>query len=171
KPVAAAGGTRQLAGAGAQQSAAARLLSASRQRVTSSDVSSNLGSPVQQRVLALVNQNRRRGGCGALSLDRRLIAAANEHAADMARNQYFAHEDRAGTQAGDRVRGTGYRWQRYGENIARGQRSPYDVVQGWMRSPQHRQNIMDCRLREMGIGLALSRDHGPYWVQEFATPL
>jgi uncharacterized protein YkwD len=43
-------------------------------------------------------------------------------------------------------------------------------VDGWMHSPVHRENIMDCRLRQMGIGLAFSGDREPYWVQDFATP-
>jgi uncharacterized protein YkwD len=148
----------------------AGLISASREAVTAADVSSSPSSPVQQQVLALVNQNRRRGGCDGLSLDRRLIDAANEHAADMARRRYFAHESPNGDGAGDRVSEAGYRWKRYGENIARGVDSPYEVVDGWMHSPEHRENIMDCRLDQMGVGLAIAGDDTAYWVQDFATP-
>ena len=118
-----------------------------------------------------VGRCRRRGGCGDLSVDRRLIVAASDHAADMARHDYFAHESRDGDGAGDRVSEAGYRWQRYGENIARGVNSPYEVVDGWMHSPEHRHNILDCRLDQMGIGLAIDRDHDVYWVQDFATPM
>jgi uncharacterized protein YkwD len=139
--------------------------------VTASDVSASPWAPVQQQVLALVNENRRRGGCDRLSLDRRLIDAANEHAADMARRRYFAHSSPDGDGAGDRVREAGYRWKRYGENIARGADSAYEVVDGWMNSPSHRENILDCRLHQMGVGLAVAGDDGPYWVQDFATPM
>jgi uncharacterized protein YkwD len=125
---------------------------------------------VQWRVLALVNANRRRGGCRPLSLDRRLTAAADEHASEMAHRRYFAHESPDGAGAGDRVRDAGYRWSRYGENIARGPDSASEVVNGWMHSPGHRRNIMDCRLRQMGLGLAFDRRRTPYWVQDFATP-
>jgi uncharacterized protein YkwD len=140
------------------------------------DVSTvDLGRPgatgrVQQQVLDLVNRNRRRSGCGPLVLDRRLGLAAQAHAADMARQRYFAHDSRNGEDAGQRVRDEGYSWQRYGENIARGPGSSSAVVNGWMRSPGHRRNILDCRLREMGLGLAYDRRHRPYWVQDFATP-
>jgi uncharacterized protein YkwD len=127
-------------------------------------------SEVQQRVLALVNENRRHGGCRDLALDRRLIEVAGDHAADMARHDYFAHESRDGDDPGDRVRDSGYRWRRYGENIARGAGSPHDVVEDWMNSPPHRANIMDCRLHEVGLGLALADDHTAYWVQDLATP-
>ena len=87
------------------------------------------------RVLALVNKNRRRGGCPNLTLDRRLSFAASGHAADMARRGYFAHRSRNGESVGDRVHDAGYRWSRYGENIARGQGSARAVVSGWMCGP------------------------------------
>jgi uncharacterized protein YkwD len=126
-------------------------------------------SAVQNQVLSLVNRNRRHGGCGQVTADRRLNAAASGHAADMARHRYLAHQSTNGEGAGDRVSDAGYRWRRYGENIARGQDSATEVVSGWMHSPKHRHNIMDCRLREMGVGLAYARDHTPYWVQDFGT--
>jgi uncharacterized protein YkwD len=141
------------------------------QDVTPDTGAGSVSSPVQQQVLALVNENRRRGGCDDLTLDRRLIDAANRHAADMARRGYFAHRSPSGTDAGERVEDAGYRWSRYGENIARGQESVREVVDGWMHSPEHRENIMDCGLHQMGVGLAFASDRTPYWVQDFATPL
>jgi uncharacterized protein YkwD len=125
---------------------------------------------VQQRALELVNEKRRRGGCGNLTLDRRLIVAANRHAAEMGRRDHFAHQDSRGGRAGDRVRAAGYRWSQYSENIAYGQRSVAEVVHDWMQSPPHRHNIMDCDLREVGVGRAFAADRTPYWVQNFATP-
>jgi uncharacterized protein YkwD len=125
---------------------------------------------VQQQALELVNGSRRRGGCGNLIVDRRLIAAANRHASEMARRGYFAHKDARGGRAGERVRDAGYRWSRYGENIARGQGSVAEVIEGWMNSRDHRANIMDCDLREVGVGLAFGAGRTPYWVQDFAAP-
>lgn len=143
---------------------------ASRTAVTAASVSISPQAPVQQQVLALVNQHRRQAGCATITVDRRLITAASRHAADMARRGYFDHESPAGERAGNRVADAGYVWSRYGENIAMGQESPYEVMTDWMNSPSHRENIVDCRLDEMGVGLALSSDGTPYWVQEFATP-
>jgi len=137
---------------------------------TAQAMSTDPRGSVQTQALNLVNENRRRGGCDNLTVDRRLIVAANRHAAEMARRGYFAHEDTRGERAGDRVQDAGYRWSRYGENIARGQDSVFEVVNGWMRSPEHRENIMDCGLREVGVGLAFAADRTPYWVQDFATP-
>jgi uncharacterized protein YkwD len=146
------------------------LSAAQRDVTTSQALSTDPHGAVQQQALTLVNENRRRGGCDNLTVDRRLIVAANQHASEMARRGYFAHEDSRGERAGDRVQDAGYRWKRYGENIARGQDSVAEVVTGWMNSPEHRENIMDCELREVGVGLAFAADRTPYWVQDFATP-
>jgi uncharacterized protein YkwD len=145
-------------------------IAASRNAIDASSASPGVQAPVQQQVLALVNRNRRTAGCDPITLDRRLIEAANRHAADMARRDYFDHESPRGDRAGDRVTDAGYVWRRYGENIAKGQDSPYEVMTDWMNSPGHRENILDCQLDQMGVGLALASDRTPYWVQDFATP-
>ncbi|BCJ40212.1 hypothetical protein GCM10010168_30700 [Actinoplanes ianthinogenes] len=150
--------------------AVADPIAASRTEVTVDSISSSPSAPVQQQILALVNRYRERSGCRPVTLDRRLIDAANRHAADMARRDYFEHASPNGDRAGDRVSEAGYDWRWYGENIARGQDSPWDAMDGWMNSPEHRENILDCKLDQMGVGLALDRDHTPYWVQDFATP-
>jgi uncharacterized protein YkwD len=137
--------------------------------VSPGSVSGSETAPVQRQVLALVNEHRDRAGCDGLTPDRRLITAANRHAAEMARHGYFAHRSLDGRGTAERVSDAGYEWSRYGENIARGQDSPAEVVDGWMNSPEHRENILDCRFEQMGIGLAFAGDT-PYWVQDFATP-
>jgi uncharacterized protein YkwD len=121
-------------------------------------------------VLDLVNAERRRYGCADLGLDGRLTAAARGHAEDMADHGYFAHRSPAGDRAGDRIRDQGYAWSRFAENIARGQDSAAEVVDDWMNSQSHRENILDCRLRELGVGLTVDGARTPYWVQNFAAP-
>jgi len=155
----------------AARAAPGTAVAGARQHATRPDVSAGPHARAQRQILALVNEDRRRSGCGGISLDRRLSDAAGEHAADMARRDYFAHESPDGEGSGDRMRAAGYDWRRYGENIARGADSPRDVVDSWMRSPEHRANILDCRLHQMGVGLAIAGDHTAYWVQDFATPM
>jgi uncharacterized protein YkwD len=156
-----------------RQDAGGGLIAAARQDVTARDISESPNAPVQQEILTLINGNRRQHGCGSVTLDRRLIVAANGHAADMARNDYFAHESPNGQGAGDRVTDAGYNWRHYGENIARGVDSAFEVVDGWMHSPEHRHNILDCSLDQMGVGIAIAGDakNTVYWVQDFATPM
>ncbi|HVN45494.1 MAG TPA: CAP domain-containing protein [Steroidobacteraceae bacterium] len=131
--------------------------------------------------LQLVNEVRSRGArCGErsfgpappLSLSGTLGTVAFGHAADMAEHDYFEHRDLKGQSPADRVRGVGYREKLVGENIAYGPKSVEEVVQGWLNSPGHCENIMDPRFAEMGFAFAPGRAgrHGLYWVQLFAEP-
>ncbi len=133
------------------------------------------------RALQLVNEVRARGTrCGRRSfapappmvLSGRLAGVAFGHAADMAAHDYFEHEDLAGQSPADRVRAVGYREKLVGENIAYGPQSVEEVVQGWLDSPDHCENIMDPRFAEMGIASAAGRvsRRGRFWVQVLAEP-
>lgn len=137
-------------------------------------------SNLAKRALELVNQVRARGThCGdelfgpapALTLSGTLGDVALGHANDMAQKNYFEHVDPAGHSPADRVRATGYQEKLVGENIAYGPKTVDEVVQGWLDSPGHCENIMDPRFAEMGLALAPGRvKHGLYWVQLFAEP-
>jgi uncharacterized protein YkwD len=133
------------------------------------------------RTLELVNQVRARGThCGERSfgpappvkLSEPLASVALGHASDMATHNYFEHEDLAGHSPADRVRAVGYREKLVGENIAYGPKSADEVVQGWLDSPGHCENIMDPRFAEMGIAYSPGRasKKGLYWVQLLAEP-
>jgi uncharacterized protein YkwD len=108
---------------------------------------------------------------GALRLDTALNAAAREHAQDMLQHGYFDHRGHDGSTPGSRVAAHGFRYQLVGENIAEGPQTPQEVVQGWIDSPGHCQNIMDPRFTEMGIAFAANTAGRPRieWVQEFAA--
>ena len=90
----------------------------------------------------------------------------------MAAHDYFEHADLAGQSPADRVRAVGYREKLVGENIAYGPQSVEEVVQGWLDSPDHCENIMDPRFAEMGIASAAGRAsrRGLFWVQVLAEP-
>jgi uncharacterized protein YkwD len=101
-----------------------------------------------------------------------LDRVAYEHAADMARHDYFEHVDLSGHTPADRVRALGYREQLVGENIAYGPTSAQEVVAGWLRSPGHCENIMDPRFIEMGLAQASGQGsrRGLYWDQVLTQP-
>jgi uncharacterized protein YkwD len=132
------------------------------------------------RALQLVNDVRARGThCGdelfgpapPITLSGTLANVALGHASDMAQKNYFEHVDPAGQSPADRVRAVGYSEKLVGENIAYGPKSVDEVVQGWLDSPGHCENIMDPRFVEMGIGLAPGHvKRGLYWVQVLAEP-
>jgi uncharacterized protein YkwD len=124
------------------------------------------GSTAAQ-VIALVNQERAKQGCRAVTSNARLTQAAQGHSADMARRGFFDHTNPDGKDPGDRITATGYRWSTYGENIAKGQPTPASVMKSWMNSPGHRANILNCKFAEIGVGVVKSG--GPYWTQVFGT--
>ena len=126
-------------------------------------------------LLTRIDAERREAHRRPLVLDPRLSAAAQRHADDMLAQSYFAHRDRDGKTVRERARAAGYEWTAIGENIALDQQSVKEVVESWMRSPGHRENILDRRYTQTGIGLALGRDPktGEYrvlWVQTFGLP-
>jgi uncharacterized protein YkwD len=133
------------------------------------------------RALQLINEVRARGArCGdrlfapvqPVSLSLTLSGVASAHALDMAEHNYFEHVDLAGQTPADRVRSVGYHEKLVGENIAYGPATVEEVVQGWLDSPGHCENIMDPRFAEMGIAAAPGRSarRGLYWVQVLAEP-
>ena len=133
------------------------------------------------RALQLVNAVRARGArCGERSfgpappvkLSGTLGSVAFGHANDMARHNYFEHEDLTGHSPADRVRAVGYQEKLVGENIAYGPKSADEVVQGWLDSPGHCENIMDPRFAEMGIAFAAGQSarRGLFWVQLLVAP-
>lgn len=133
------------------------------------------------RVLALTNAARAQGrDCGTvkyaattpLTYSARLEQAAQAHAADMAAKNYFSHTSQDGRTLRERIDATGYRWSTIGENIAAGQASPEEVVQGWIASPGHCENLMNPAFRELGVGYtpASGGKYRTYWVQNFGAP-
>ncbi|MFJ6631825.1 sigma-70 family RNA polymerase sigma factor [Streptomyces sp. NPDC091376] len=123
-----------------------------------------------EQVLALVNAERSKAGCGPLRGNDKLATAAQRHSADMAARGFFDHTSPDGTDPGDRITAAGYRWSTYGENIARGQQSPASVMDSWMNSPGHRANILNCSFKELGVGIH-DASGGPWWTQAFGTAM
>jgi len=138
------------------------------------------GATARARVVELVNAARGKGRkCGSerfaaappLIASRQLNEAADAHARDMARKDYFDHRGADGSQPKDRVLRAGYQSRLTGENIALGPESAEEVVAGWLASPGHCANIMDSRFQHIGVGLATGRGRGKiYWVQDFGVP-
>ncbi|WDZ87420.1 CAP domain-containing protein [Micromonospora cathayae] len=126
------------------------------------------GGTEQAQVVALVNAERAKAGCGALSVDAKLTTAAQRHSEDQAAHKKMSHTGSDGSDAGDRLDRVGYDWRGYGENVAWNQQTPAAVMAAWMNSAGHRANILNCAFTEIGVGVA--RSNGPYWTQVFGTP-
>jgi uncharacterized protein YkwD len=117
-------------------------------------------------VLAAVNQVRREHGRQALTVAPGLTAAAQQHSIEMAKDGYFAHESKDGTAFWKRIQAF-YRSSRsstwmVGENLvyAAPALTAEQAVNLWLRSPEHRRNLLDPRWQQMGVAAVQVADAG-----------
>ena len=112
-------------------------------------------------VLRLVNNERSKYGLGELTMTEELTDGAMLRAAETSVS--FSHTRPNGEQCF-----TAFSWSvTAGENIAYGQRSPSQVVNGWMNSSGHRANILNSAFKLIGIG-CFERNGVLYWAQAFS---
>lgn len=123
----------------------------------------------ERAVIDLVNAERKKENLPPLTANLKLAKAARSHSAQMAKLEKMEHE-LEGKTAKDRVEAVGYLYKRIGENIAAGQKTPEAVMDAWMNSEHHKENIMRKEFTEIGIGIALGQDGKRYWTQVFGTP-
>ncbi|MDT7845492.1 CAP domain-containing protein [Streptomyces justiciae] len=121
------------------------------------------------QVVDLTNRERARHGLPALTVDARLTAAAQAHSTDMIARAFYSHTSPDGSHPWDRAAAAGASRRSIGENIACGQRSPAEVVEGWMNSPGHRANILKPDFTHIGTGFAGGGSAGTYWTQLFGA--
>jgi uncharacterized protein YkwD len=128
--------------------------------------------PLSKEEKALVeqtNQERTKAEVPVLRVNAKLCAAARAHARNMAQQNKMDHV-LDGQTPGDRVKKAGYVYQAVAENIARGQEGPASAVATWMNSPSHKENMLNRRYIELGIGIAQDSQQRKYFVQVFAKP-
>ncbi|MFC8359912.1 CAP domain-containing protein [Streptomyces griseorubiginosus] len=118
-------------------------------------------------VVVLTNRRRTGAGLPPLAADPPLARAAQAYSTDMAVRAFYAHTSPEGTQPWDRAAAAGSARRSIGENIACGQRSAAEVVEGWMNSPGHRANILKPGFTHIGVGFAGGGPAGTYWTQLF----
>lgn len=118
----------------------------------------------EQQVLDLTNAERAKEGLKPLAIDMPLMNSAEEKSADMAKNGYFDHNSPTLGSPFDQMKANGISYRSAGENIAKGQQTPQEVVKAWMESPGHRANIMKPEFTHIGIGYV---ENGNVWTQQF----
>ena len=111
--------------------------------------------------LCLLNEERRMRDLPPLRQNALLAQAALAHSQDMVQRGFFEHDTPDGVTPQDRILRTGYvtgRGKATGENLAWGEgfrASPGEIVEGWMRSPGHKRNILRPSFQEIGFGIVL----------------
>lgn len=124
-------------------------------------------------VVELTNEERGENNVGPLKRNATLDAAAKLKAEHMAKNQYFAHFAPDGTSPWFWFKQAGYTYAHAGENLAIHFTDSSEVVDAWMNSPTHRENIVNGKYTEIGVGTAKGKFDGyntVYVVQLFGTP-
>lgn len=130
---------------------------------------------LRREIVRLVNIERIEAGLGSLSYNFSLETSAQLHAEDMLSKAYFSHYSLGGDNFVDRMQSQDYNILHaaacdcstsvsYGENIAKGFRTPAEVMSGWMSSPPHKATILSVEYDEIGVGIA-----GVFWVQNFGA--
>lgn len=118
-----------------------------------------------EAVASLVNAARRDAGLSELELDADLCAAAQARAQEIA--QSFSHTRPDGSSCFTILEEFGVSYRAAGENIAMGQRTPEEVMDGWMNSSGHRANILNGTFTSIGVGYYVDGAGAAHWVQIF----
>jgi hypothetical protein len=104
-------------------------------------------------VVNLTNQKRAEAGLSALTLNSSLSNGALSKANDMISKDYWAHVAPDGTEPWAFFKSVGYKYKFAGENLARDFSNAPSAVDAWMNSPTHRENILNPKYKEIGIGI------------------
>ncbi len=143
---------------------------------TCADANTRVGraprSALKAAVVCLINKQRRAHGLPALRANRRLDRSAQGWTNVMVADGEFSH----GSNFSARISAVGFIWSTAGENIATGLKTPRDVVNAWMGSTGHCQNILSPSFADVGTGIRARGVRGfasgpATWTQDFGLPV
>jgi len=126
---------------------------------------------LERRAFELVNYQRATLGFEPLAWSDDAAKIARLHSENMANFNFFSHSGIDGSMVNDRADAFGInKWRAIGENIAynQGYENPVEfAVERWMKSPSHRENLLNSRWKESGIGIAVTHDGTYYFTEVF----
>ncbi len=126
------------------------------------------------KLYSLTNDERTELGLPALKENPRLTVAAEHKAADMFKKDYWSHFAPDGGSPWDFIKGSGYQYEYAGENLAKNFLFSKNVVDAWMNSPTHRENVVKKEYTEVGYAVVngmLGGEETTLVVQMFGAPL
>ncbi len=134
------------------------------------DGSNNSGQQTQEayikQVVELVNREREKAGLSTLTIHNGAANAAAVRAKEIVSS--FSHTRPDGTSFATALKDQNVSYRYAGENIAWGQKTPEEVVNAWMNSKGHRENILNSRFTSIGVGL-YEQNGTYYWCQLFVS--
>lgn len=128
---------------------------------------------MRRQMLSSVNAVRGRRSLPTLAPSTALDRIAQAYADDMLKRSHYGHVDPEGLTVRERAYAGGYDLRFIAENLASGQSTVDEVMNGWMNSPTHRENILSKIYTEAGFGLAIGQNKRGFqviWVQIFGRP-
>jgi uncharacterized protein YkwD len=120
----------------------------------------------REAILSAINAARRaNGNHGPLAYNVQLENAARSQANLMASKDQMSHD--LGVTLRERVTAAGYQGA-VGENLAGGQHTIEQAIEGWLNSPGHRATLLSDKFVEFGLAVAAveagrKSRYGIYW--------
>jgi uncharacterized protein YkwD len=133
--------------------------------------SAALASKLEQQAFEILNEKRKENGLPPVQWSEDMAKVARLHSENMAKFKFFSHSGQDGLMVNDRADQLGFsKWKAIGENIAynRGYDNPAEFAcERWMQSPSHRENILNKRWKEAGLGVSITPEGTYYFTQVF----
>ncbi|PJA55702.1 hypothetical protein CO165_02145, partial [Candidatus Roizmanbacteria bacterium CG_4_9_14_3_um_filter_33_18] len=126
------------------------------------------------KLYQLTNEQRQNNGLSPLSLNSALTLAAQRKAENMFSENYWSHYSLDGKTPWDFILGAGYQYEYAGENLAKNFLFSNGVVDAWMNSTTHRDNLLKKEYTEVGYAIVngvLNGEQTTLVVQEFGKPI
>ncbi|MGG0776952.1 CAP domain-containing protein [Bacillus rugosus] len=149
--------------AATEQNTASKAPAADEKTNTTTSAPSSV-SAYEKKVVELTNAERQKQGLKPLQIDETLSKSARAKSQDMKDKNYFDHQSPTYGSPFDMMKSFGISYKTAGENIAKGQKTPEEVVKAWMNSEGHRKNILNPNFTHIGVGYVES---GSIWTQQF----
>lgn len=128
-----------------------------------------LAEGLEYQLFDLTNAARVKHDRPPLEWHEAVSVTARAHSTDMAENDYFSHQNQDGQSPFDRMAEDDISFSTAGENLAAGQPSSIFAHQGLMNSEGHRENILQSRFEELGVGVAFNENDQPFYTEKFLT--
>lgn len=127
---------------------------------------------MEREVFELVNKERGKKGLSTLRFSSELSLVARKHSRDMAAHENLSHLSSSGKTYTDRLVEERFFFKKNGENVARSGTFVAELIhQGFMKSPGHRENILNPEFDELGVGISLSDNKEYFVTQDFILSL
>jgi uncharacterized protein YkwD len=138
---------------------------------TAASSSAMLALQMERQAFDVLNLKRAENNLPPLVWSEDMARVARSHSQEMAQFKFFSHAGRNGSMVDDRADVLGFKkWKAIGENIAynRGYEKPAEFAcERWMQSVSHRENILNPRWQEAGIGVSITADGTYYFTEVF----